>query len=416
MNRDPQATATQHPTGAAAHAAMLAAYNPLRSGRFWLLYRVVPLLYTGFWFISPWYRHSVAGWLWFAVFYLLFCLAFFETFEGTGTLQRSCLGFMFLLGYLYVPFSQSAAGEFVYPVVISVFFLRQPKTEAALVRFLAIALAQSCGLLLETKLFHLNFGIAESVIFYSFAIGLSTFGFSRHILSNEQLREANSEIKHLTQIAERERIARDLHDLLGHTLTVIVLKTDIANRLFTEQPELAHREIAEVEATARKALAEVRQAVVGYRTESLPAEVSNTRHVLLSAGVQLTTTIDYLALTHPQANALCLALREAVTNVIRHANASICHIGLHRDGDRAILSIEDNGSGKLAAEGSGLQGMRERLAALGGTLRRVAVPGSGNLLTAELPLVEVAQHSNLPNDSAAQIAAFELPPQRTTRI
>jgi two-component system sensor histidine kinase DesK len=395
---------------------MLASYNPLRTGRFWWLYRLAPLLYTGFWFISPWYSHSTAGWIWFALFYVSFSLAYFETFEGTGPLQQSCLCFMFLLGYVYLPFNHSAAGEFVYPVVMGVFFLRQPKAEAALTRFLAIAVAQSCGLLLETWLLHLNFNIAESVIFYTFAIGLSTFGFSRHVLSNEKLREANSEIEHLTQVAERERIARDLHDLLGHTLTVIVLRSDIANRLFTEQPELAHHEIAEVEMTARKALAEVRQAVLGYRSEGLPAEVSNARHALLTAGAQLTTNIDYVALTSSQANALCLVLREAVTNVIRHANATICHIGLRRAGDRAVLTIEDNGSGKLANEGSGLQGMRERLAGLGGTLRREAVANSGTLLSAELPLLDSTLRSDSASSSVAPNAAVEAPRRRTAAI
>ena len=394
MNPNSPAAAIE-PTDGRAHSSALASNNPLRSGRFWWLYRLAPLLYTVFWFITPWYRHRLADWLWFALFYAGFLFVYFESFEGTGLWQRRCLYFMFLLGYIYLPFSQSAVGEFVYPVVMSAFFLRQPKVEAAFTRFLAIAIAQSCGLLLETNLFHLNFGLAENAIFYCFAIGLSTFGYSRYVLAHERLREANSEIEHLTQVAERERIARDLHDLLGHTLTVIVLKSEVANRLFTDQPELAHTAIAEVEATARKALAEVRQAVVGFRAEGLAAEVSNARHALLSVGVQLTTNIDSLAFPPAQENALCMALREAVTNVIRHANATLCHIGLYRDGDRAILSIEDNGSGRLAPEGSGLKGMRERLAALSGTLRRAAGASGGTLLTAEVPLPVVARRTDL---------------------
>ena len=143
--------------------------------------------------------------------------------------------------------------------------------------------------------------------------------YSRHVLASEQLVQANQEIEHLTQVAERERIARDLHDLLGHTLTVIVLKSDVANRLFTAQPDLAHREIAEVEATARKALAEVREAVAGYRAEGLAAEILHARRAFASAGVQLTTDIEYFFLSSAHTNMLCLILREAVTNVIRHA-------------------------------------------------------------------------------------------------
>jgi len=384
------------------------------------LYRLAPLLYTVFWFITPWYRHRLGDWIWFALFYAGFLFVYFGSFEGTGLWHRICLYFMFLLGYIYLPFSQSAVGEFVYPVVMSAFFLRQPKIEAAFTRFIAVAIAQSCCLLLETKLFHLSFGLAENAIFYCFAIGLSTFGYSRYVLAHEKLREANSEIEHLTQVAERERIARDLHDLLGHTLTVIVLKSEVANRLFTDQPELAHTAIAEVEATARKALAEVRQAVVGFRAEGLAAEVSNARHALLSASVQLTTNIDSLAFPPAQDNALCLALREAVTNVIRHANATLCHISLYRDGDRAILSIEDNGSGELSPEGSGLKGMRERFAALGGTLRRMSGVNGGTLLTAEVPMPIAARNTDLLSgigcSSSAPAEVLDSPTPRTAYL
>jgi len=415
MNHNPPAALA--PTHESVQSSAPAPSNALRTGRFWMLFRIAPLLYTYFWFITPWYRHRLADWLWFSLFYVVFLIAYFQCFGGTQPWHRRRLYFLFLMGYVYLPFSPGAADEFVFPVVMSVFFLQQPKLEDALARFFAIAIAQACGLLLETKLLHLSFAWAGNSIFYFFAVGLTTFAYSRHVLANEKLHEANREIEHLTQVAERERIARDLHDLLGHTLTVIVLKSDIANRLFTEQPELAHREIAEVEATARKALAEVRQAVVGYRAEGLPAEFSNARQALLSASVQLTTNIDYLALPPTQSssqsnahsNALCLALREAVTNVIRHANATLCHIGLSRDGDRVLLTIEDNGSGKLAPEGSGLKGMRERLAALGGTLHRGAGANGGTQLTVELPLPAATRRTDLAGSPA-------LPAQGRVRV
>ena len=345
-----------------------------------------PLLYSVFWFISPWYRHTAMGWAGFALFYATFLLAYFKMFRDNERPRIEWLAVMFVLGYINYPFNRSAAGEFVFPVVMSVFFLRQTKVSAALWRFLAIAAAQAVGVVVETRLLHRDIGIAESVIFYAVAIGLSNFAYSRHVMASEQLERANLEIEHLTQVAERERIARDLHDLLGHTLTVIVLKSDVANRLFDLQPELAHREIAEVEATARKALAEIREAVTGYRAEGLAAEVARARRSLTSAGVQLVTEVEFLALPAFAVNTLCLLLREAVTNVIRHAGATTCRVELHREGDFVTLSIEDDGSGELKAEGNGLRGMRERLAAAGGDLLRERSVSGGTRLVAKLRL------------------------------
>ncbi|HEY1742229.1 MAG TPA: sensor histidine kinase [Granulicella sp.] len=354
--------------------------------RMFLSGRWPPLLYTVFWFVETWSYHSSKKWASFIPFFVIFLVAYLQIFKTRGQTQLIWLGVVFLLGYLYFPFNQSAGGEFVYPVAMSVFFLRQPRVWTAFWRFAAIAMAQGAGVLLETWLLHRSLDRAETIIFYTVAVGLSHFAFSRHVLASEQLEQANREIEHLTQVAERERIARDLHDLLGHTLTVIVLKSDIANRLFTAQPEVAHREITEVEATARKALAEVREAVTGYRAEGLQVEVSRARHALTSAGVQLTTDIEHLVLPPVSANTFCLVLREAITNVVRHSGATVCHLELHRNGELLTLKIEDNGSGKLGIEGNGLRGMRERLAAVGGTLHRESCVEGGTRLTVQLPL------------------------------
>jgi two-component system, NarL family, sensor histidine kinase DesK len=351
------------------------------------MFRWPPLLYTVFWFISPWYRHTVLGWCGFALFYGTFLLAYYKMFRDNEPPRIEWLAVMFALGYLNYPFNRSAAGEFVFPVVMSVFFLCQTRMYAALWRFGVIAAAQAIGVLVETAVLHRDIAIAESVIFYTVAIGLSNFAYARHVMASEQLERANLEIEHLTQVAERERIARDLHDLLGHTLTVIALKSDVANRLFDIEPELAHREIAEVQDTARKALAEIRDAVTGYRAEGLAAEVARARRSLTSAGVELRTEMEFMALPEPATNTLCLVLREAVTNAIRHAGATTCRLEVHREGDVVTMSIEDDGSGELKAEGNGLRGMRERLTVLGGSLLRERAVSGGTRLVATLRVV-----------------------------
>ena len=350
------------------------------------LFRWPPLLFSLFWITEMVQYGKPDLWPSFALFYAVFLLAYFRVFSHGERHPRLWLGVLYAQGYLYFPFNHNVAGEFVFPVAMSVFFLRQPKLSSALWRFAVIEVVSAGALLLETRLCHAHPLIWQNVSFYMVAIGLSNFAYARHMLASEQLERANQEIEHLAQVAERERIARDLHDLLGHTLTVIALKSDVANRLFTIDPERAHQEIIEVETTARKALAEVREAVAGYRAEGLAAEIVQARRALASAGVQLTTDVDLVTLSERETGVLCLVVREAVTNVIRHAQATACSLQLHRDGQQVRMTVEDNGTGSEGAEGNGLRGMRERLAACGGSLSRQGIAGGGTRLLAELPL------------------------------
>ena len=374
------------------------------------LFRWPPLLFSVFW-VTDKLRWGPSGhWLRFASFYAIFLLAFIRVFASKERHPRVWLGVLFAIGYIYVPFDINAAGEFVFPVVMSVFFLRQPKLSSALLRFALIEVVAATGVIVELRWIHAYPAAATNVVFYMFAIGLSNFAYSRHMLASEQLERANSEIEHLAQIAERERIARDLHDLLGHTLTVITLKSDVANRLFTTDPERAHREIAEVEETARKALAEVREAVAGYRAEGFAAEVVRARRTLASAGVQLTTDLEPVVLSEAEDGVLCMAVREAVTNVIRHAAATGCRLELHRDGHEVRLMVEDNGRGSTGPEGNGLRGMRERFKALGGSLLRESADTGGTRLLAQLPLTNIPLAlSRMPVGAQSAVSSAEVP-------
>jgi two-component system sensor histidine kinase DesK len=185
-----------------------------------------------------------------------------------------------------------------------------------------------------------------------------------------RLRRADEEIERLATIAERERIARDLHDLLGHTLSVVVLKSELAGRLIHSDPQRAEQEVREVEDTARTALAEVRSAVAGYRAKGLGAELVNARRALSAAGVDLQATIDVPVLPAEHEAALALALREAVTNVLRHADAHHATIRADATTDEVTLEVGDDGRGSRGPDGSGLAGMRERATALGGDVGR----------------------------------------------
>ncbi len=204
---------------------------------------------------------------------------------------------------------------------------------------------------------------------------------------NRKLRMAQEEIEQLAKLAERERIARDLHDLLGHTLSVIILKSELASKLADKDLNRAIAEIRDVERISRDALAEVRQAVKGYRSSGLDSEFQRAIETLRTAGVGVETSSEPVSLSATQESVLVLALREAVTNVVRHSRATSCEIHFRRTSSGCELRIEDNGSGGNAPEGSGLSGMRQRVETLGGTVDRKA--GEGTRLVITLPIQNV---------------------------
>lgn len=201
---------------------------------------------------------------------------------------------------------------------------------------------------------------------------------------NRRLVEAQEEVRRLAASAERERIARDLHDLLGHTLTLVAVKADLAARLCDRDLPAARREMEEVAAAARDALSEVRTAVTGMKGASLALEIERARAMLGAAKVEAHIRADAPSQDPNREAVLAMALREAVTNVIRHAQATCCTIGLDADRDGLRLSVRDDGRGGPIQEGSGLSGMRARLLAAGGRLD-VESGAQGVRITAWLP-------------------------------
>lgn len=168
----------------------------------------------------------------------------------------------------------------------------------------------------------------------------------------------------LALVAERERVARDVHDVLGHSLTALSVKAELAARLIDLDPERAKAELVSIQETARQALAEVRSTVGGLRAANLDAEVTAAPLVLADAGIG-TRVVGELADTDPRHRALLAwVLRESVTNVVRHSGARSVVIELGAHG----MSVTDDGTGPTGAEGNGLRGMRERVQGAGGTL------------------------------------------------
>jgi two-component system sensor histidine kinase DesK len=217
---------------------------------------------------------------------------------------------------------------------------------------------------------------------------------TRYLVSvNSELVEARDELARSAVAEERMRFARDLHDLLGHSLSLIALKSELAGRLAERDPARAREEMADVEAAARRALAEVRDAVSGYRQVSLAQALAEARSALSGAGITLRTPPPGEPLPAAVDAVLGWVVREATTNVLRHSGARQVTVGLGRDDDGVTLTVVDDGQGVAGTAGAGLSGLAERVTALGGRLTTGPAEGHGFRLVAVLPTAPAARES-----------------------
>jgi two-component system sensor histidine kinase DesK len=310
------------------------------------------------------------------VAFLAFYFAFFRTCKPWNLV---CVGGIVTLGVINAPVNGGAACFFIYASSMVPFAV-----ESELAGALAIASFVTMAAL-ETWLLHISNGFVFPATFLSTFIGAGNVYFAQRNRHIEKLRRAHEEIEHLAKVAERERIARDLHDVLGHTLSLITLKSELAGKLIERDPVRARAEIRDVEQTARQALSDVRQAIGGYRSKGLDAEIKQAKMTLETAGVTVELQSSPFELPATQESVLALSLREAVTNVLRHAQAKHCRLRVERANGRCHLEIQDDGLGGYQIEGNGLRGMRERVEALGGKVERDSSQGTRLHITLPVP-------------------------------
>jgi two-component system, NarL family, sensor histidine kinase DesK len=347
------------------------------------------LAYTGFLFIEPLMEPNRNLWLGTLVVFALFLGIFTMYVRTTDAGQQRptwAIVATFVLGLITFPWNGGASTFFVYTAAFIPFSVRS--TTRVLLLFLGECLCiVGEHFLFPRGRFEINWPNTLIAMFLLLVIGGGNIFFAQQKRADCKLRMAHEEIEALAAVAERERIARDLHDVLGHTLSVITLKAELAGRLMATDPARAATEIAEVESTARRALAEVREAIGGYRARGLAAEIETARMALDAAGVTLVAEFPAEtgnALTAGEETVLALAVREAVTNIVRHARAKTCRLRfVIQDGRRKLL-VEDDGEHALVREGNGLRGMRERVESIGGQLSLKRERGTQLLI--ELPL------------------------------
>ncbi|MER6439637.1 MULTISPECIES: sensor histidine kinase [unclassified Streptomyces] len=240
--------------------------------------------------------------------------------------------------------------------------------------------------------------------------GFAMTGVRELIRTTIALREARATVAQLAANEERLRLARDLHDLLGHSLSLITLKSELAGRMLPDRPEDAAQQVADIEQVSRQALVDVREAVTGYRRPRLSGELAGAQVALTAAGItaELPTEPDLAGLAgvaEESESALAWALREAVTNVVRHSGARRCVVECVRrqtlDGPVLELVVEDDGSGGSGAgPGNGLTGLTERLEKAGGTLEAGRVR-RGFRLVARVPAEAPPEAAGHPVGSGA---------------
>jgi two-component system, NarL family, sensor histidine kinase DesK len=357
----------------------------------WKLYpnddehRWMPLIWLPFmvwFFVGPMWKHYGAlGWTVNTLAGLFFIFLYLQAFSRSDAYRLLSVLAMLTMGAVMMPLNDGAIGLLVYAAAAGGFHTS--------LRRVAVLIAVDVAIL-AFYAHRLNIPLPYwgSMLLLIVLVGFGNhYGALKHC-AGEKLRVANEEIEHLAKVAERERIARDLHDLLGHTLSVITLKAELARKLVDRDPQCAKQEMQDVENTSRAALADVREAISGYRGQGLAAELIRARQALETAGVIVDCKTSEVLLSPAQESVLALALREAVTNVVRHAQAQHCVVRLSRNQQACTLEIADNGRGLDGPEGNGLRGMRERLEAIGGSLQRLT--GSGTRLVIHLPLASAA--------------------------
>jgi two-component system, NarL family, sensor histidine kinase DesK len=367
-------TTSHHEAPATSPAGASALANPSsgrpldpRSARGWL-FAIVWLIYLVPTFQAAWEEHTGArrliGCLVVVVFAALYVQTFYwvRAYRWTGARPMTSAlrwGVLLLEAVLTVVacliVGQEGTAFVVYLAVMIVLVL---PTRPALVTVALLGLAT----FLSTRYLP-GWKEDDGLVFSTFLATLAIWGITQMITRNRELAEAQEEIAELAVAQERTRFSRDLHDLLGHSLTVITMKTELAGRLVSLDPQRAEREIADVERLARDALADVRAAVAGYRPVTLTTELASARAALETAGIVADLPVAVDDVPGERRELFGWAVREGVTNVVRHSGARHCRVTLSPAG----VEIVDDGRGPTgsAPGGNGLLGLRERADAVG---------------------------------------------------
>ena len=306
----------------------------------------------------------------------VFLALYFNGFWHSGRRVLVNIAGILLIALVWTPFNPNAMTFFIYGSAFIGRAVRPPRAYAWL-----------AGVVLLIAVEWLVFDLPDVVLLFGGALSVLIGAASIHSdeLDRQEaaLKVSQAEVRRLAAVAERERIARDLHDLLGHTLSLITIKAELAAKLAARGDSRAEQEIREVERISRGALREIREAVTGLRRADLDTELANARLACEAVGVSFSVDRSAFDPSPDREAVLALCLREAITNVVRHAAAGRCRASLAREGRWIRLTVEDDGRGGSVREGAGLAGMRERVEQAGGEM--TIETARGVTLTVRIP-------------------------------
>jgi two-component system sensor histidine kinase DesK len=341
----------------------------------------VHLLWSVWVFVIPAFDHYTWQWAWITLFsYPLFLVLYAQACIASRRQSRYYALALVALSMLLLRWYPSGLTYFVYGTIM----LRSCRMKLSL--YMGLLALLNVMLIVEVRLLHYPWQAIIWIPVTSIIVGLVVHAERLSEEKEAELRLSHDEVRRLAALAERERIGRDLHDLLGHTLSLITLKLELSRKLFDRDTEAAKREMAEAERVARHALQEVRTAVSGIRATDLAAELAAARLMLESSAVSFECGELPPSLPVEVERGLALVLREAVTNIARHARASRARVLTDVANQTLKLCIQDDGRGGIDVHGNGLKGMCERVKALGGTLEVLSPVGQGTRLIITVPL------------------------------
>ena len=306
----------------------------------------------------------------------LFLALYFNGFWHSGPRVFVNIAGILLIALVWTPFNANAMTFFIYGASLIGRATRPPRAYAWLAGVVLLVAVE--WLVFDLPGFVLLFGGALSVL-----VGAASIHSDELDRQEGALRVSQAEVRRLAAVAERERIGRDLHDLLGHTLSLITIKAELASKLASRGDSRAEQEIREVERISRGALREIREAVTGLRRADLDTELANARLACEAGGIRLTVEGSSLDLPPDSEAVLAMCLREAITNVVRHAAAGRCRASLVLEDQWIRLVVKDDGRGGTIREGAGLSGMRERVVQAGGEI--MIEDARGVTLTVRIP-------------------------------
>lgn len=290
---------------------------------------------------------------------LIYLPLHYASFKATGARRLLLIAAIAALGVATAPFQNGHSVFHIYAAAAAGYI--RPIKISGIVLGLCIAVFVASSLFFDRYILELAVGLVISIV-----VWVSTFADAEAHAGHERAERERTLEAQQASLVERERIARDLHDVLGHTLTLVSLKADLASRLIEVDTDRAKAEIESIRTSTREALSDIRATLSGLTATSISDELENASTAFEAAGITLKISGQMPDLPTVQDTAAGLMIREAATNIIRHSSATEVIIVFEKDAHSVGISVSDNGASEGIREGNGLSGLRKRFEALGG--------------------------------------------------